>query len=495
MKYFILILLLPFAVLSASAHTLTETGGAIMHMTDSSYEPKDLTITVGDTVTFENAGLEDKWPASNIHPTHAIYPEFDPQRPIPPGESWSFTFSKVGVWKYHDHLTPTLVGTITVNDTTGSTATTPPSVWTRIKTFFVNLYHRLFGGTTNAIPEEILPPVEKDATALFSDKLLLKSYVKTFGPNATVQRLHALSAQFGDCHQPAHLAGRFAYELFNEKAFQTCSAECHSGCYHGATEAYFNEHGTADFAKNIGVICGPITNPFFNHQCIHGIGHGLTAWSSYDLPEALKGCDQLPNGKESCYSGVFMENIVGGLAASEATGDKTKDEHITTYLSADPQFPCTAVEEQYKNACYFYQTSRMVQLFAGDFSKVAAACNAAPKAYQSVCFQSMGRDVDGVNRTNPKQAIKECANAPAGSLRRDCLTGAVQDTFWDPSGQDLAISFCSLLTDREEKQSCYDTILSRASQVLPETSQRTAFCTKVEPAFRQACQNIVAPVT
>ncbi len=87
-----------------------------MRMKDGGYEPANLTVAVETTITFVNDGANEHWPASNIHPTHEIYPEFDPQRAVPPGESWSFTFDKAGIWRYQDHLSPNLKGTITVNE-------------------------------------------------------------------------------------------------------------------------------------------------------------------------------------------------------------------------------------------------------------------------------------------------------------------------------------------------------------------------------------------
>ena len=57
---------------------------------------------------------ESFWPASNIHPTHMIYPEFDAKRPVASGKDWSFTFTKKGTWRYHDHLNPEATGTVVV---------------------------------------------------------------------------------------------------------------------------------------------------------------------------------------------------------------------------------------------------------------------------------------------------------------------------------------------------------------------------------------------
>lgn len=91
-------------------------GRVIINMDETSFSPDTITIKKNTEVIFKNAGTEAHWPASNIHPTHGIYPEFDPQRPIPPGGSWSFIFTRVGTWRMHDHLMPRILGTITVTE-------------------------------------------------------------------------------------------------------------------------------------------------------------------------------------------------------------------------------------------------------------------------------------------------------------------------------------------------------------------------------------------
>lgn len=82
--------------------------------TSSGFSPKGLTIKAGDTVVFKNNSSADFWPASAIHPTHEIYPEFDAKRSVPAGSSYSFIFTRTGSWKYHNHLNPSANGTITV---------------------------------------------------------------------------------------------------------------------------------------------------------------------------------------------------------------------------------------------------------------------------------------------------------------------------------------------------------------------------------------------
>lgn len=80
----------------------------------SGFSPQSVTIKAGDTVVFKNTSGRDFWPASGPHPTHTNYPEFDAKKNVASGSSYSFTFTKTGSWKYHDHLNPALTGTIIV---------------------------------------------------------------------------------------------------------------------------------------------------------------------------------------------------------------------------------------------------------------------------------------------------------------------------------------------------------------------------------------------
>ena len=129
-----------------------------------------------------------------------------------------------------------------------------------------------------------------------------------------------------------------------------------------------------------------------------------------------------------------------------------------------------------------------MQLFGGDFKKIAEACRQAPDIHRDICYQSMGRDVGGVYARNPQGAIVACLNAPDGQFRLSCIGGAVQDSFWDPTGQDDAIRFCSLLVKKSEKDACYATIIGRAPQVLASQGELTTFCGKVERDYQQVCK-------
>lgn len=93
-----------------------------IEITSIGFNPKSLSIDAGDRVTFVNKDSKPHWPASDVHPTHTVYPEsggcigskFDACKGLGEGESYSFRFNEKGSWDYHDHLRPSSGGTISV---------------------------------------------------------------------------------------------------------------------------------------------------------------------------------------------------------------------------------------------------------------------------------------------------------------------------------------------------------------------------------------------
>lgn len=80
----------------------------------SGFSPLTLTISPGSTVTFLNSSNTDMWIASDPHPIHNNFPQFDARKGSLPGQSYSFTFNKPGTYEFHNHLNPSSIGTIQV---------------------------------------------------------------------------------------------------------------------------------------------------------------------------------------------------------------------------------------------------------------------------------------------------------------------------------------------------------------------------------------------
>ena len=81
---------------------------------DNGFHPEQIEIMQGAAIIFENQGNQAHWPASDVHPTHEIYPVLDTKRPLAPGLKWGFVFKDEGTWSMHDHLNPHFKTTVTV---------------------------------------------------------------------------------------------------------------------------------------------------------------------------------------------------------------------------------------------------------------------------------------------------------------------------------------------------------------------------------------------
>lgn len=96
-----------------------DAGTQVVTYDGTTFTPAKLTVKAGTTVIFSNTSERPMWVASDVHPTHELYPEFDTGatnggRPSP-GEDGEFTFERIGTWSYHDHNNPSVTGTVVVN--------------------------------------------------------------------------------------------------------------------------------------------------------------------------------------------------------------------------------------------------------------------------------------------------------------------------------------------------------------------------------------------
>lgn len=96
--------------------------------TANGFAPATLAIKIGDTVMFKNQSGVQMWVASVMHPTHMGYggtslqdhcpdadnSDFDQCQASANGQSWAFTFNKIGTWGYHNHSNAKHFGKIIV---------------------------------------------------------------------------------------------------------------------------------------------------------------------------------------------------------------------------------------------------------------------------------------------------------------------------------------------------------------------------------------------
>ena len=99
----------------------------VTYTKENGFTPDNLSIKIGNTVKFVNKSTEEMWVGSNEHPTHTLYAGTQRKDHCPDtsgtafdqcgkGNEYSFTFNKVGSWKYHNHTRATMGGVIVVKE-------------------------------------------------------------------------------------------------------------------------------------------------------------------------------------------------------------------------------------------------------------------------------------------------------------------------------------------------------------------------------------------
>jgi hypothetical protein len=256
------------------------------------------------------------------------------------------------------------------------------------------------------------------------------------------------------CHPITHAIGREAGKKYTvvSEAYMHGDSFCWSGYYHGVLEAIIHKIGENNLPKQIDSICatlpGKSTYSFSYYNCVHGLGHGIMELKADDVFKSVAVCDNLTGSweRQSCYSGVFMENIVH-FDSGAFTPDLKKTQ---------PLYPCTAVAEKYKTPCYLGQTSFVLSQNGGDFKKTFELCATVAVPYRSICDQSLGRDAANYARHDGATTKSSCSLATTDADSSDCIVGAVKEFISYYHAIDQSNAYCNLYTD-PQKKACLET--------------------------------------
>lgn len=375
----------------------------------------------------------------------------------------------------------------------------------------------------------------------------LTSVIRPAGVDKAMGALLLLSRQDEDVardgHVFAHGIGISAYKSPETVAqtFSLCTADFQSGCYHGVIQAYFADSRGGDGGitpAKLNGLCEPYRGPakrWLEFQCAHGIGHGVMAVESHNLLRALDTCDILADRfeKEACWGGAFMENVVNatqphhmhvtqvadvdehaghGEAAHDSTshaaagheghemaghdmssmpGMAGHGEHgdAQPFLALDPReplYPCTAVKEHHRQACYLMQTSAILFRNNGDFRDAARQCGRTPEAYRSTCYISLGRDANSWARGSRERAIAYCKAAPDVG-QPFCIVGVVKnivDVTADPRD---GLSFCQLAPDNT-RSACFNAVGQEIALLQPTAPGREQACRAADAGYVPECR-------
>lgn len=442
-------------------HQLRGTQSFTITMEDDGFYPASVRVQPGDTVVFVNNSQYDFWPASNNHPSHDIYPEFDAKKAIPPGLSWSFRIDREGHWYFHDHMRPLEGGKIIVGNQRTLTTDFP---W----------------GETQAqvaMDEIVETPDWADRERLMTE------LARNAGPAMAIKLLNESPfPRSGRVHLLSHKVGEVAYEIYGEDGLPYCQKDEFQGCIHGILSFGISDLGFEGVEKMVASCKDWSTYQY--HMCLHGVGHAFLVVADYDVFEAVDLCERLVGsyqmGLRHCLNGVFMEN---------AHGDHDGfipplHPHVSF---TDLLYPCNAVNENQKAACYSNQVGWWLQAFFFDLEKTVEYCENVPVEYQEQCADNAGRVIATVVDNDPDDLIYFCG-LMQGDLPAVCLTsiaGAISAQGDVEHGQ----AICKLHTDLEFERKCVIQLVAGYQERVPmDSDEYNHWCSMFKPELQTICK-------
>ncbi len=447
-----------------------------INLTKQGFVPDEIAIHQGDTVIFTTTAGKAFWPASNLHPTHAIYPEFDPKREIKPGDSWSFVFNKPGTWYFHDHLSPTNTGSIVVA-ANGAFGTEK-----KVKAAVGNCANIDKNKKQQCWDEQLQRAVKEDGL-----DAAFELFVELYKTDPEIPKA---------CHGWAHILGKAAFEKFKDQKeiiLRKETSYCGYGFFHGFIERLLQTSGdikqTKAFCEYATKQLGSLAGGTYS-SCVHGIGHGSVnidnpaLWGDFGamISPGFKTCEAAldsPQDLRNCYDGAF--NAMQQNAY-----------HKDYKLSVDPKdvyAECRKQEQKYKISCYFEFTGLTSEFSGHDFKKAAGWLlkEDISREIKIDSISKMAADFmqDDIAKASQKKNLLDCRSLPE-YLRTFCFNGVLVGflAHGQPEQEYIkGLNFCKdpLLTAQEE-QACYSMIVGQT------VKKATEACDSLPEKYKALCR-------
>lgn len=393
-----------------------------IQITQDGFIPDEVTVEENTVIEFKNIDDGEHWPASDIHPTHDIYPQFDPKKPIKAGESWKFSAGKAGTWKFHDHLDPHRKGILIVK------------------------------GKDNSLKNNNSVPI------LGADYKNLQNIADEKGVEEVWRQLTKRSRSNVNLHDQAHFVGGLIYDKKGLEGLSICTVDFAFGCYHGLLDkAFLNGLSKLTEAEENCLSVGKAgSGPFAS--CIHGIGHGVASFfKTTDLENALSACNRLTNSQTYCHDGVFMEF--------------ERNAPSSFYKASNPLYPCDSIDQKYLSACGRNQPQVMLNRLNLSFESIPGICLSLNHLeFQSACFDALGFNVAHRSGGNPETIIKECNKIKQADAQTRCIIAAAGELIFQntPGWQESTSKICRSIPEQLQRN-CNN----RLEQIIADYQRRS----------------------
>lgn len=318
-----------------------------------------------------------------------------------------------------------------------------------------------------------------------------------------------------DLHLLGHVVGDELFKQKGAEGIKYCTQDFRDACSHTIVVGLFVRDGVKAL-KTVSDVCrhAPGGKGAYT-MCFHGLGHGVLAYTDYDLEKAIKLCQRTGtpeyNNREyiECVGGATME-MMSGINDPVLWQIQSKKYFSTT----DPLAPCstTIYPPETKPICYSYLTPHLFEAAGMDPSNPDMAslqkafhfCDAIPDSEgsdRSTCYGDFGKEfitlaqsrdirhISDMTNEQLKKAYSWCSVAGDTNGIDACIRSSIQSLYWGGENKpDAAIRYCNIIPDTKGRQACYDELIGAVSYYIDDTHYKENFCNSIQPSFKTQCQ-------
>lgn len=288
----------------------------------------------------------------------------------------------------------------------------------------------------------------------------------------------------GEGHLAVHQIGFHAFKVYGKDAVLHCKDYFLSACYHGAIIEAASGEGFP-VIKEMTDRCRHFAPTFF--QCVHAAGHSINAIWNYDLPNALKTCDdlyetdtQFQDTLTSCHNGAFMENLFG--VHDWGTENAPKREWLK---DDDPYFPCDAFGEKYQKGCWLNQAARIYQMHNSDLKITAKLCEEVGNPqYLAWCIDNLARQIHPLTESSINKVWELCNQIGNHNLTTCVMVNAI--SYYSVGDRPLGVDVCNTLAQAQRSQ-CLVPIVNYLIGDNIAKAQKEELCRKIVGYDQASC--------
>jgi hypothetical protein len=319
-----------------------------------------------------------------------------------------------------------------------------------------------------------------------------------------------------DLHLMGHAIGDELYKQEGLEGMQFCTHDFRNACSHSVVVGALLAEGLSVLDRVNDVCKKAPGGPGAYTMCFHGFGHGVLAFTEYEVPQAVELCGRIGT---QAYSYQEAYQCIGGMVMEMHQGvhdpeiwEQKKDK----YLTVDK--PLRMCQEDYmpdgaKVLCYSYITPFIFDAAGARngnptpdiYTKSFSFCDDVESDRdRESCYAGLGkefivlaqdRDIRRMEDTPNDRlelAISWCMLAEKTEAQEACLIEILDSLYWGGENDpEVSVRYCGLLSAQEVKDMCFAHLFRITTFYQPNPQIRETICSSVPAAYTQQCREII----